>query len=619
MKKRILAALLCASMLLTATACNVKTKDDVQGSSSNNSSNSSNNTTTAASGEKPTIKILTSSSSETDANVIRDQLIKAGFNVELNLQPDYSSTTAQEAAGNYDVYITGWTTVTGNPDYAVKSLFKTGGDYNKSPIADPEIDALIEKAGTETPEQYKETYKEFELKLVEENAYLVPLYTNYKAQAVNTSILVPESVHLSKSRSLKWEDIEFVDSAKNATDPLLMTQTNGTLTSLDPIKGNDGSINMLNTNMYVRLVNLTDDDQVTSDDSLSYNHVIADGNKEYYFILRDDIGFAKVENGAAVDSGVRVGAEDVVFALNRAKDPNSVPEHRTYTLHESMDNIEIVTDLAALDSAKVSGSDQTIRAALEAGLPAPISELVAEKTAANNASGKYQVVKITTKAPFPQVLNYLAHQSAGIVSKEQVESINTWDVASYDRNTDIGYGDQAVVTEGSTFNNHLMCSGPYIMLYKNDYEAVFQANPAYRPGTDAAARIKNVTVKFIKDNDSALSALRSGEIYALYSVPETKYETVEKEANLKLTKIPSNGVQYMTFNQKDGSKMNNVTLRKAVLAAINQEEISSVYSGQKLPAYSTLGQLVDTGNKLVFEQGKSQQLIEQYLAETAGK
>ena len=54
-------------------------------------------------------------------------------------------------------------------------------------------------------------------------------------------------------------------------------------------------------------------------------------------------------------------------------------------------------------------------------------------------------------------------------------------------------------------------------------------------------------------------------------------------------------------------------------AAINQEEISAVYSGQKLPAYSTLGQLVDTGNKLVFEQGKSQQLIEQYLAETAGK
>ena len=51
-----------------------------------------------------------------------------------------------------------------------------------------------------------------------------------------------------------------------------------TLTSLDPIKGNDGSINTLNTNMYVRLVNLTDDDVVVSDGSLSRNHAIAEGN-----------------------------------------------------------------------------------------------------------------------------------------------------------------------------------------------------------------------------------------------------------------------------------------------------------------------------------------------------
>src|SRR5699024_4903139 len=103
------------------------------------------------------------------------QLTKAGFNVELNMQPDYSSSQAQEAAGNFDLEISGWTTVTGNPDYAVKSLFKTDGDYNKSPVADSEIDALIEQAGTETPEEYVSTYAEFEKKLVEENAYIVPL------------------------------------------------------------------------------------------------------------------------------------------------------------------------------------------------------------------------------------------------------------------------------------------------------------------------------------------------------------------------------------------------------------------------------------------------------------
>lgn len=616
MKKRILAALLCAAMMLTATGCNVKTKDDVTGGSTSSSETTSESTT--ASGDKVTIKLLTTSANETDANVIRDQLTKAGFNVELNMQPDYSSSQAQEAAGNFDIEISGWTTVTGNPDYAVKSLFKTGGDYNKSPVADSEIDALIEQAGTETPEEYVNTYAEFEKKLVEENAYIVPLYTSYKAQAVNTTVLVPESVHISKSRSMKWEDIEFVDSSKNETDSLLLTQTLSTLTSLDPIKGNDGSINMLNTNMYVRLVNLTDDDQITSEDSLSYNHAIAEGNQEYYFILRDDVNFAKVENKQAVDSGEMVGAEDVVFSLERAKDSNSVPEHRTYTLHESMDTIEIVTDLAALDAQKVSGSDTTVRAALEEGLATPISELVADKTAVDNAAGKYQVVKVTTKEPFPQVLNYLAHQSAGVVSKNQVESINTWDVATYDRNTDIGYGDQSVVTEGSTYDNHLMASGPYILLYKNDYEVVFQANPAYMPGTDSAPRIKNITVKFIADNDAALSALRSGEVHCLYSVPETKYDTVESDPNLQLTKIEANSVSYMIYNLREGSQMNNVTLRKAVLAAINQEDLIAVHAGQKLPAYSTLSPLVDTGNKLVYEEGKAQELLAQYQAEIAG-
>ena len=73
--------------------------------------------------------------------------------------------------------------------------------------------------------------------------------------------------------------IEFNDTSKNTTEPLILHQTINSLTSLDPIKGNDGSINTLNTNMYVRLVNLTDTDEVVSDGSLSYNHVMAEGIK----------------------------------------------------------------------------------------------------------------------------------------------------------------------------------------------------------------------------------------------------------------------------------------------------------------------------------------------------
>ena len=154
--KRFISILLILVMVLGVAGCNVKTKDDVK----------NNTQDTAASGDssvKPVdIQILSMSSNEKDVNIVRDQLAKAGFNVKLNIQPDYGSFTGQKEAGNYDIAISGWTTVTGNPDYAVRSIFTTGGDYNDYGLSDTELDKLVEQAASETPEQYKETYKEFE-------------------------------------------------------------------------------------------------------------------------------------------------------------------------------------------------------------------------------------------------------------------------------------------------------------------------------------------------------------------------------------------------------------------------------------------------------------------------
>jgi peptide/nickel transport system substrate-binding protein len=603
--KKIIAVLLIFVMVLSVTACGVKTKDDVKEEGTDNT-NSSVNT------EAVDIQVLAMSSAEKDVNIVRDQLSKAGFNVKLNMQPDYGSFVGQKEAGNYDLAISSWTTVTGNPDYAVKSLFTTDGDYSDYGLSDADIDRLVEKAAGETPEQYKETYKEFEKVLVEENAYIVPFYSNLKSQGVNKDILKLDSVRLSKSRSLPWEEIDFVDESQREATPFIMSQTISSLTSMDPIKGNDGSINILNTNMYIRLVNLTDDDEVTSKGSLSYNNVIAEGNKEYYFVLRDNVNFAKVVDKEAVDSGELVAAEDVVFSMNRAKDRNSVPEHRTYSLHSSMEEIEIVTDISELEGVNETGKTTTVKAALEEGLPSEIKELVSDKKDVNNADGKYQVVKITTGIPFPQVLNYLAHQSAGIVSKAQVESINTYDVKKYDKSKDIAYGDQSTITEGATYDNTLMASGPYIMIYKNDYEVTFEKNPGYMPGTEHEPRISDVKVNFIKDQDSSLSALRSGEIHLLYSVPEDKYQLVEDDEKLTLQKRPSNAVSYAFFNLLGDSKFSDINLRQAVLNTIDQDQFLAVYNDLKIKAYSTLTPLVDTGNVHTADLEKTKEYIQKY-------
>lgn len=597
--KKTLSFLTLASTIVLAS-CNVQTEDD------------SANETVEITDKDTTIELLGMSSNENDLNIIRDQLIQNGFDVELNTQPDFSAFSAQRDAGNYDLAISSWTTVTGNPDYAVRSLFISGGDYNYSNITDERVDELINEAALQTPDEYTETYKELEDVLVTENVYIVPLYTSLKAQAFDHEVLNPDTIRLSQSRAFAWEPVQFTEEEINDSEPLLLTQTNGDLTSLDPIKGNDSSINQLNTNMYVRLVNLTDEDEVVSDGSLSYNHSIAEGNSDYYFVLRDDINFASVEDGQAVDTGELVSAQDVVFSLERASDPTSVPDHRTYSLHEHIDTVEVVTDLNELEETTVSGEDETVLDALNEGLDTPISSIVEATEEVDNASGNYQVVKLTTTNPFPQVLNYLAHQSAGIVSQSQVESVNTYDIDNFNVDTDIAYGDQRAVTEGSTYDNHLYASGPYILVHKNDYEAVFQKNPAYQIGTENEANISEVIVRFIADADSQLSSLRARELHLIYGVTETQYDIIEGEDFLTLQSMPSNAVTYLLANtDTEGRAVSeSVDLRKSLLYSINQEDINASYDGLKLSAYSTVSPLVDTGNELIADP----ELVEQYYA-----
>ena len=602
MNKKLFTLASTATVAAVALAGCVETKSDVKENDGN---------TNEATGDKVVIELLGMASSEQDLNIVRDQLVKNGFDVKLNIQPDYGSFKAQQDAGNYDIAASSWTTVTGNPDYAVRGLFKSDGA--SSNVADETIDKLIDEASTLVGDEAKEKYKELEQTLVFDNAYIAPLYISQKFQGIYKNEVNPDTVRLPKSRAQAWEAISFNDVAKNASETLVLHQTMGSLTSLDPVKGNDGSINTLNTNMYVRLVNLSDTDEVVSDGSLSYDHAIAENNEEFYFVLRDDINFAKGEGEKAVDTGDLVSAEDVVFSLNRAKDQNAVPDHRTYSLHENIETVEVVSDLTALESVKTAGG-KSILEELSDKVPAAISEAVTAEGDVDNAAGKYQVVKITKPKAFPQVLNYLAHQSGGIVSEAAVTAVNTFDVASYDPNKDIAYGDQAAVTEGATYANHLAASGPYILVKKNDYEATFVKNPAYLAGTENEPKVNDISVRFIADNDSALSALRNGEIHVLQSVPETKTDVVEGDANLVLKTADSNAVSYLLFNTKEDRVTASADLRKAVLHSINQEEFISFYQGKKKPAVSTVTPLIDTGLKLQADQAKVKEFINAYNA-----
>ena len=595
--KKFTAGLLCLAMICSMTACNARKSNTT-------------NSATDSNAQKEKIRLLGYSYYESTMNILRDQLTKAGFEVEVNLQPDYSSMVTARDTGEWDIVMSGWTTVTGNPDYAVRDIYASYGEYNSGGINDSKIDELIDKAAKETPAEYVKTYKELEDYLVTENAYTLPLYATKGIRAINNTVVDESTVHNPQSRSAFWEKYSYVDASQNETRPLVLTQMMGELTSLDPIQANDGSINQLSANINVRIVNMTDDDQIVPDGSLSRNIAIGEGNNEFYFILRDDVFFSKVEDGHAVNTGVRVGAEDVEFSLERAADKNSVASHKTYNLHNHMSDVSIVTDIEELKGVNDSDTGKPVFETLSANLPSEIKTLTADKTQVDNANGVYQVVKISTEEAFPQVLYYLAHQSAGILNKEVVTEMNSkFDVATYDPTKDVCYGDSAAIKSG---NNHLWMSGPYALVSYDDYQVSFEKNPGFMAGTENEAKISNVTIKFIKDTSSAASEFRSGGIDIMDSVATNDVATLEENKDFTVFKYVRHATTFCEFNMKNGNKFENIDLRKAVLYAINQDEYVAYNNELVGPLYSSFSTLIDTGNKLEFSAEKSAEYLAAY-------
>ena len=559
-----------------------------------------------ATGAKETIRLLGRSSDESNIAIIRDQLDKAGFAVESNMQPDYASFKQQLEAGNFDLAITGWTTVTGNADYAVRGIFHSTGDYNDSPIIDEKIDQLIDKGASETAAQAKATYTELETYLVGEQAYIVPLYATMKTLAFNKDVIKADSVYQPKSRPGRWEMYDYIDESQRDTRVLNMHQGSKDVSTLDPIQANDGTMNTLSGNMYIKIINLSDDDEIMTDSSLSRAYAIGEGNSDYYFLLRDDVFFSQAKDGHVENTGILVGGEDVVYSLKRASDKNSVATHKTYTLHNHMANIEMVTDINELNTVKDSDTGATIMETLSKGATGAITALTDKDEAVDNAAGTYQVVKVTTTEPFPQVLNYLAHQSAGILNKDQVEAYNSkFTVEAYDPTKDVCYGDFAAVKSGDTAM--LMSSGPYQLIKVDDYGITFEANPGYMADEAAfAPKIKNVYVKFIKDETAATAEFRTGNLDTIGLIDSSNIKAVQGEPEKYEVKVrQSNGVTYCIFNLAEGSKFLNKDLRLAVLYAINQDDFVQFREGFASPVYSTVGTIIDTGNVLTQDLAKS--------------
>lgn len=310
---RLLTGTMAFSLALSISSCApTKSGSDVQ------SGPSGDGTTT--SDQSLDVIILTASAREKDANLIRDLLSKAGFNPILNIQPDFASVSAIRATGNWDIAVGAWTISPGNADYALRPLFTTGAPSNSGGLADPVLDEMIDDAAATDIDAAWDKYAEIEKYMVEDHAYVVTLYGKTKNQAVNKNVIVPESAVLYANRSNGiLSHYEYVDPSEHETRPLNLTSIEPNFTSYWLPRHNETYSAYFTDNMYVTLITRDPDGTLSTDRGLAYNYAATESNDEFYFILRDNITYARVEDKKAVDTGVKVSADDVVFSLMNAK------------------------------------------------------------------------------------------------------------------------------------------------------------------------------------------------------------------------------------------------------------------------------------------------------------
>lgn len=118
------------------------------------------------------IEILTNDSPERVNTAIFLQEALQEINIDVDVQQrEWGAYLEETAAGDHDMYVLGWSTVTGDADYGLYSLFHSsmhGDPGNRSFLSDDQVDELLEAGRRETdPDERLAIYSELQTRLAE--------------------------------------------------------------------------------------------------------------------------------------------------------------------------------------------------------------------------------------------------------------------------------------------------------------------------------------------------------------------------------------------------------------------------------------------------------------------
>ena len=162
--------------------------------------------------------------------------------------------------------------------------------------------------------------------------------------------------------------------------------------------------------------------------------------------------------------------------------------------------------------------------------------------------GDYEV-RFTLVRPYAPFLGVLATPGFAILSEKATEEL------------------------GDSFGRNPVGCGPYRFVSWADGENIrLSAFDEYFEGPPA---IKDVTIRFIADQNTALIALETGDVDYSYVFPESAKPDIASSNNLKLQYFDSTALQFLTLNH-DLAPLSNKLVRQAINLASNRDDIITV-------------------------------------------
>lgn len=241
----------------------------------------------------------------------------------------------------------------------------------------------------------------------------------------------------------------------------------------------------------------------------------------------------KLRHGVKFHNGNPFNADDVVFSLDRARQPTS-------------DMKGVLTSIESVSRV----DDYTVH--------------------------------IKTKGPNPLLPSYL--NTIFIMDKEWSEANNTVTVQDYKAKKD----NFAVRNANGT--------GPYVLVSREqDVKTVLKRNEAYWGKGEYPVGISDITYVVIKSDATRVAALLSGEVDFVQDVPVQDIDRLEKTPGLKVNLGPENRTIFFGMNVgapelsssniKGKNPFADKRVRQAINMAIDREAIKrAVMRGQSVPA-----------------------------------